>query len=93
MMKYEIDVPEQHEQLPSLYWLPKLHKENLRLQVHCCFQQMHYKTTLISSLLTSCFITIILYLIIINNNYCDSIYNHSRYVINCCWIINNSTEV
>ena len=26
-MKNEIDVPEQHEQLPLFYWLPKLHKK------------------------------------------------------------------
>ena len=26
-MKNEIDVPEQHEQLPSFYCLPKLHKK------------------------------------------------------------------
>ena len=27
MVKNEIDVQEQHEQLPSFYWLPKLHKK------------------------------------------------------------------
>ena len=27
MAKNGIDVPEQHEQLPSFYWLPKLHKK------------------------------------------------------------------
>ena len=27
MMKNGIDVPEQHEQLSSFYWLPKLHKK------------------------------------------------------------------
>ena len=26
-MKNDIDVQEQHEQLPSFYWLPKLHKK------------------------------------------------------------------
>ena len=46
MAKNGIDIPEQHEQLPSFYWLPKLHK-NLQFQVHCSFQQMHYKTAFI----------------------------------------------
>ena len=27
MVKNDIDVQEQHEQLPSFYWLPKLYKK------------------------------------------------------------------
>ena len=34
MVKNEVDVQEQHEQLPSFYWLPK--QETLWFQVHCC---------------------------------------------------------
>ena len=29
MMRNEIDVPSEHEKLPSFYWLPKLHKKNI----------------------------------------------------------------
>ena len=39
MVKNDIYVQEQHEQLPSFYWLPKLHKNlmvpgSLLLQIH-----------------------------------------------------------
>ena len=44
-------------------------------------------TKRLSSLLTSCFKTIITHY----KQYCAGIYNHSG--INCFWIINNSTEV
>ena len=67
--KNGIDVPEQPEHMPSFYCLAIYIlylscRKNLRFQVHCCFQKMHYKTTLISSLLTSCLKP---YLLIINN--------------------------
>ena len=82
-MKNDIDVQEQHEQLPSIYWLPnyKLHKKPygsrfIAASITCTIKQL-------SPLLTSCFKTI--YYIY------DGIYNHSG--INCYWIINNSTEV
>ena len=44
-------------------------------------------TKQLSSLLTSCFKTILIHY----KQYCDGIYNHSG--INCFGIINNSTEV
>ena len=46
MVKNDIDVQEQHEELPSFYWLTKLHK-NLMVQVHCCFKYMHHQTALV----------------------------------------------
>ena len=62
MVKNEIDVQEQDEQLPSFYWLPKLHKK----PYGCRFIAASNKCTTkqLSSLLTSCFKTI---LPIINN--------------------------
>ena len=47
MVKNDIDVQEQHEQLPSFYWLPKLHKNimvpgSLLLQIHA-----HHQTALV----------------------------------------------
>ena len=38
MAKNGNDVPEQLEELPSFYCLPKLHRKNVWFQVHCCFQ-------------------------------------------------------
>ena len=86
MVKNGIDVPEQHEQLPSFYWLPKLHKKPYGYRFIAASNKCTAKQ--LSSLFTSCFKTILTH---INNNYCDGIYNHSG--INCFWIINNSTEV
>ena len=53
MVKNGIDVPEQHEQLRNN--MNSCHHstgylsctKNLWFQVHCCFQQMHYKTAFI----------------------------------------------
>ena len=82
MVKNEIDVQEQHEQLPSFYWLPKLHKKPYGSRFIAASNKCTTKQ--IALLLTSCFKTIL--------TYCDGIYyNHSE--INCFWIVNNSTEV
>ena len=85
MVRNEIEVQEQHEQLPSFYWLPKLHKKNYGSRFIAASNKC--TTKLLSSLLTSCFKTIITHY----KQYCAGIYNHSG--INCFWIINNSTEV
>ena len=83
-MKNDIDVQEQHEQLPSFYWLPKLHKKPYGSRFIATSNTCTTKQLL--SLLTSCFKTILIHY----KQYCDGIYNHSG--INCFWIINNSTE-
>ena len=84
-MRNEIEVQEQHEQLPSFYWLPKLHKKPYGSRFIAASNKCTTKR--LSSLLTSCFKTIINHY----KQYCAGIYNHSG--INCFWIINNSTEV
>ena len=74
MTKNGIDVLEQHEQLPSFYWLPKLHKKTYSSWFIAASNKCTTK-----QLLTSCFITIftnnycdaMVYLLIIINNYCD----------------------
>ena len=85
MMRNEIEIQEQHEQLPSFYWLPKLHKNPYGSRFIAASNKCTTKR--LSSLLTSCFKTIITHY----KQYCAGIYNHSG--INCFWIINNSTEV
>ena len=85
MVKNEIDVQQQHEQLPSFYWLPKLHKKPYGFRFIAASNKCTTKQ--LSSLLTSCFKTILTHY----KQYCDGIYNHSG--IDCFWIVNNSTEV
>ena len=80
-----IDVQEQHEHLPSFYWLPKLHKKTYGSRFIAASNKC--TTREISSLFTSCFKTILIHY----KQHCHGIYNHSG--INCFWIINNSTEV
>ena len=87
MMKIGIDVPEQHEQLPSFYSLPKLHKKTYGSRFIAASNKCTTKQ--LSSLLTSCFKTILTYTQY--KQYCDGIYNHSG--INCFWVINNSSKV
>ena len=62
MVKNEIDVQEQHEQLPSFYWLPKLHKKPYGSRFIAASNKCTTKQ--LSSLLTFCFKII---LTIINN--------------------------
>ena len=57
MVGNEIEVQEQHEQLPSFYWLPKLHKKPYGSRFIAASNKCTTKR--LSSLLTSCFKTII----------------------------------
>ena len=84
-MKNDIDVHEQHEQLPSFYWLPKLHKKPYGARFIATSNTCTTKQ--LSSLLTSCFKTILIHY----KQYCNGIYNHSGII--CFWIINNPTEI
>ena len=96
MVKNEIDVQEQHEQLPystgylsctrnlmvpGSLLLPGFAASRFIAASNKC------TTKQLSSVLTSCFKTILTHY----KQYCDGIYNHSG--INCFWIVNNSTEV
>ena len=81
MMKNSIDVDSEHECLPSFYWLPKLHKTYgtrfIAASNKCTSKRL-------SSLLTSCFNTILM-------QYCEGIYRHTG--VNYYWVIDNSKEV
>ena len=57
MLKSGIDVYEQHETLPSFYWLPKLHKTPYGTRFIAASNRCTTKQ--LSALLTSCFKTII----------------------------------
>ena len=52
MVRNEIEVQEQHEQLPSIYWLPKLHKKltvpgSLLLQINALQNGFHHYLLLV----------------------------------------------
>ena len=72
MAKNGIEV---HEQSPSFYWLPKWHQKTYGSRFIAASNKCTTKQ--LSSLLTSCFKTIITHY----KQYCDGIYNHSG--INC----------
>ena len=85
MLKSEIDVCEQHERLPSFYWLPKLHKTPSGTRFIAASNRCTTKQ--LSALLTPCFKNIITHF----KQYCNGIYKHTG--VNCFWIIDNSKEV
>ena len=71
MLKSGIDVCEQHERLPSFYWLPKLHKTPYGTRFIAASNRCTTKQ--LSALLTSCFKTIITHF----KQYCNGIYKHT----------------
>ena len=78
----KIKVPMELHKLPSLYWLPKLHKvpyENRFIVAS--------NTKPLSKLLTACFNTIMTHF----SQYCDEIYQKTG--VSCFWIIKNSQQV
>ena len=85
MVQNDIFVQEQQEHLPSFYWLPKLHKKPYGSRFIAASNK--YTTNQLSSLLTSCFKTILIHY----KQYCSGIYKNTG--VNCFWIIDNSMEV
>ena len=86
MVKNGVDVsPEQEEELPSFYWLPKLHKRPYGTRFIAASNKCTTKQ--LSSLLTSCFKTILIHY----KEYCEGICRHTG--VNCYWIVDNSKEV
>ena len=85
MMRNQIDVPSEHEKLPSFYWLPKLHKTPYGARFIAASNKCTTKQ--LSSLLTSCFKTILVHY----KEYCEGIYRLTG--VNCYWIIDNSKDV
>ena len=85
MVQNNIFVQEQQEHLPSFYWLPKLHKNPYGARFIAASNKCTTKQ--LSSLLTSCFKTILIHY----KQYCSGIYKNTG--VNCFWIIDNSMEV
>ena len=71
--------------LPTMYWLPKLHKTPYKARFIA--NSSSCTTTNISILLTSCLTAVKDHMV----NYCNKVYENSG--INCFWSIKNSGEV
>ena len=76
---------EDQERLPTLYWLPKLHKKPYKARF--ITNSSSCTTTELSKLLTSCFTTFKKHVI----KYCKKVYE--RFGENLFWSIKNSCEV
>ena len=78
-------VDEDHNRLPTLYWLPKLHKQPYKS--HFIANSSSFTTTELSILLTSC-------LTVIKNHvikYCTTVYEPNCKIL--FWSIKNSCEI
>ena len=80
-----IDVPVEMQQLPSFYWLPKMHKSPYGCRFIAASNTCTTKP--LSSMLTSCFSTILTHY----KEYCGGIQRQTG--VNALWIINNSQQV
>ena len=83
--KFWLFVDEDHSKLPTLYWLPKLHKRPYKSWFIA--NSSACTTTELSILLTSCLTAIKNYAI----NYCTTIYERNGK--NLFWSIKNSGEI
>ena len=69
--KFAVDVKELQDGLPTMYWLPKLHKRPYKARFNA--NSSSCRTTEISKLLTSCLTAIKAKVI----NYCETVYERS----------------
>ena len=83
--KFAVGISETQEKLPTLYWLPKLHKRPYKSRFIA--NSGSCTTTELSKLLTSCLTAVKNHLI----KYYDACYERDG--INRCWSIKNSNEV
>ena len=83
--KFAVDVKERQDRLPTMYWLPKLHKRPYKARFIA--NSSSCATTEISKLLTSCLTAIKAKVI----KYCETVYERPRK--NMFWPIKNSGEV
>jgi len=82
---WNIGIPSDMEQLPSMYWLPKLHKTPYGSRFIAASSKC--STRPLSGLLMTCLSHIMTQF----KEYCNGIYRNTG--INCFWIINNSQQV
>ena len=83
--KFVVDVKERQDRLPTMYWLPKLHKRPYKARFIANISSC--TTTELSKLLTSCLTAIKAKVI----KYCETVYERSGK--NMFWPIKNSGEV
>ena len=83
--KFGLFVDEDHSKLPTLYWLPKLHKRSYKSRFMANFSAC--TTTELSILLTSCLTAIKNHVI----KYCTTIYDRNGKKL--FWSIKNSGEI
>ena len=83
--KFAVDVTERQDRLPTMYWLPKLHKRPYKARFIA--NSSSCTTTELSKLLTSCLTAIKANVI----KYCETVYERSGK--NMFWPIKNSGEV
>ena len=83
--KFVVDVKERQDRLPTMYWLPKLHKRPYKARFIANISSC--TTTELSKLLTSCLTAIKAKVI----KYCETVYERSGK--NMFWPIKNSVEV
>ena len=72
MTNVNIDVEPEHEDLPSFYWLPKLHKNPYAKRFIAASNKFNTKS--LSKLLTTCLAKIICHF----REYCNGIYNRRQ---------------
>ena len=84
-VKFSVCVNEGQDKLPTMYWLPKLHKRPYKARFIA--NSSSCTTTELSKLLTSCLTAIKSHVI----RYCETVYETSNK--NFFWSIKNSSEV
>ena len=85
MVHWDILVPNEMMQLPTMYWLPKLHKNPYGSRFIAASNKCTTKP--LSGILTACLSTVITHF----KEYCNGIFRNTG--VNCFWIINNSLHV
>ena len=84
-LKFSVCVKERQDRLPTMYWLPKLHKRPYKARFIA--NSSSCTTTELSKLLTSCLTAVKNHVI----RYCEKVYERSGK--NLFWSIKNSSEV
>ena len=84
-LKFSVSVKERQDRLPTMYWLPKLHKRPYKARFIA--NSSSCTTTELSKLLTSCLTAVKNHVI----RYCEKVYERS--CKNLFWSIKNSGEV
>ena len=84
-LKISVYVKERHDRLPTMYWLPTLHKRPYKARFTA--NPSSCTTTELSKLLTSCLTAVKNHVI----RYCEKVYERSGKKL--FWSIKNSVEV